>query len=588
MNKIDTSYKEVILFVFYHWCTKPKHTLFLVSLAILSSFSDILMPLMAANFTKELLSDGSVYEAFILITVVGLLGIILRQRLSINLARYTLLMMDELGRGAFQRVQAFTSDWHASGFSGTTVRKITRGMWALVSLNDTVFVGLIPIVVMLVGSTVTVWLHWPIVGTALGVIALLFCCVTALLTIAYVAPVAKVGNASDSRLSGVLSDSLSCNSVVKAFAAEQREEQRLSTAMESWKRLTFESWRRSNINGGVQEGLLLLLQTTIFGLLIWLSASGALSMTDITFLITTLFMLQGYLRRVGSNIRHLQRAVSELEAMVEFSNLPIESGQLSEGSQVIHCQGDIVFKRVNFGYLKEPTALLFRNLNLHIKAGERVGLVGYSGSGKSTFIKLIQRLYQVNSGCIMLDGNDINTLDLQSLRSQIALVPQEPILFHRTLAENIAYSKPEASQESVQAAAEFAGIHQRICSLPDGYSTLVGERGVKLSGGERQRVAIARAFLLDAPILILDEATSSLDSESEMHIQQSMEKLMEGRTTLIVAHRLSTIQSMDRILVFDKGEIVEQGTHKQLISNSGLYSRLCQSQVQKNTQYRNT
>jgi len=217
---------------------------------------------------------------------------------------------------------------------------------------------------------------------------------------------------------------------------------------------------------------------------------------------------------------------------------------------------------------------------VEIRAGERVGLVGRSGSGKTTFVKLLQRLYDVSGGKILIDGQDIAKATQHSLRSQIAIVQQEPILFHRTLAENIAYGRPGASMSAIEQAARLANAHDFILRLPKGYGTLVGERGVKLSGGERQRVALARAFLADAPVLILDEATSSLDSESEGLIQQAMERLMKGRTSIVIAHRLSTVRSLDRILVFDRGEIVEQGTHAALTTRpGGVYRSLFELQA---------
>ena len=222
-----------------------------------------------------------------------------------------------------------------------------------------------------------------------------------------------------------------------------------------------------------------------------------------------------------------------------------------------------MFEDVTFHY-GGHRAPLYDGLSVDIRAGERVGLVGRSGSGKTTFVKLVQRLYDVSGGRILIDGQDIAQATQQSLRSQIAIVQQDPILFHRSLAENIAYGRPGASMAAIEQAARLANAHEFILRLPKGYGTLVGERGVKLSGGERQRVALARAFLADAPVLILDEATSSLDSESEALIQQAMERLMKGRTSIVIAHRLSTVRSLDRILVFDRGEIVEQGTHGSL------------------------
>ena len=241
--------------------------------------------------------------------------------------------------------------------------------------------------------------------------------------------------------------------------------------------------------------------------------------------------------------------------------------------------GGIRFRDVTFQYGKHLTPL-YRDFDVTIPGGQRVGLVGHSGSGKTTFVKLIQRLYDLTGGTIEIDGQDIAHATQASLRQQIAIVQQEPILFHRSLADNIAYAKPGASRAEIEHAAKLANAHDFIAELPKAYETLVGERGVKLSGGERQRVALARAFLADAPILILDEATSSLDSESEVLIQQAMERLMDGRTTIVIAHRLSTVRKLDRLLVFDRGRIVEEGTHNELIrAERGIYRRLFERQA---------
>jgi ATP-binding cassette subfamily B protein len=239
-------------------------------------------------------------------------------------------------------------------------------------------------------------------------------------------------------------------------------------------------------------------------------------------------------------------------------------------------KGEIVFDNVSFRYGERK---VFHNKNLRISAGEKVGLVGYSGAGKSTFVNLILRFFSLEKGRILIDGQDIACVTLESLRSQVALIPQDPILFHRTLEENIRYGKVEASQKEVIEAAKLAHCDEFIQRCPDSYATLVGERGTKLSGGERQRIAIARAMLNAAPILILDEATSALDSVTERYIQDSLEKLMQNRTTLVIAHRLSTLAKMDRILVFDQGKVVEEGSHLELLSKGGHYARMWQMQA---------
>jgi ATP-binding cassette subfamily B protein len=241
-------------------------------------------------------------------------------------------------------------------------------------------------------------------------------------------------------------------------------------------------------------------------------------------------------------------------------------------------RGAIRFDDVTFRYAGQDVPL-YQHLDLVIPAGQRIGLVGRSGSGKTSFVKLVQRLYDIDAGRILIDGQDIARATQAALRRSIAIVAQEPVLFHRTLAENIAYARPGATLAEIERAARLANAHDFIERLPKGYATLVGERGVKLSGGERQRVALARAFLADAPILILDEATSSLDTESEILIQQAMDRLLSGRTAIVIAHRLSTVRTLDRILVFDGGRIVEDGTHAELLADAdGLYARACRRQ----------
>jgi ATP-binding cassette subfamily B protein len=244
--------------------------------------------------------------------------------------------------------------------------------------------------------------------------------------------------------------------------------------------------------------------------------------------------------------------------------------------QVTH--GEICFDRVSFAY--EANRAVFNQLNMTIPGGQKIGLVGYSGSGKSTFLNLILRFYDVQAGRILIDHQDISDVTQDSLRAQIALIPQEPALFHRTLMENIRYGRIDATDEEVIKASQLAHCHEFIEKLDDGYQAMVGERGVKLSGGQRQRIAIARAMLKNAPILILDEATSALDSVTEKLIQQSLHILMQGRTTIVVAHRLSTLSDLDKIIVFDKGTIVEAGTKEQLLDNQGYFARLWNMQTQ--------
>jgi ATP-binding cassette subfamily B protein len=297
--------------------------------------------------------------------------------------------------------------------------------------------------------------------------------------------------------------------------------------------------------------------------------SGKASAGDIVVVITSFFIIGGYLRDIGTHIAHLQRSVSEMEDIISFwlrADDVVDKPNATALS-VTDQQGKplISFKNVSFKYPNTQRPV-YNDLTVDIRAGEKLALVGPSGSGKSTFVKLLQRLYNVDGGSITISGQDISEVTLESLRQAVSLVPQDPVLFHRSLSENIAYGHVDASEEDIINVAKKAFAHDFILSLPLQYDTLVGERGVKLSGGERQRVAIARALLTKAPILILDEATSSLDSISEHYIQLALESLMQDRTTITIAHRLSTIQKADRILVFDGGKIVEQGSHAQLMA----------------------
>jgi ATP-binding cassette subfamily B protein len=251
-------------------------------------------------------------------------------------------------------------------------------------------------------------------------------------------------------------------------------------------------------------------------------------------------------------------------------------GDKSDAQPLKISTGEIAFDNVSFHYGEKH---LFKNKHVLIRGGERVGLVGYTGAGKSTFVNLILRFFPLQEGKISIDGQEVTNVTLESLRRQIALIPQDPVLFHRTLRENISYGKPDATEAEIFQAAKLAHCDEFIRNLTQGYATKVGERGTKLSGGEKQRIAIARAILVDAPILILDEATSALDSVTEKYIQDSLERLMQNRTTLVIAHRLSTLSRMDRILVFDQGKIVEEGTHASLLSKEGLYARMWKMQV---------
>jgi len=301
--------------------------------------------------------------------------------------------------------------------------------------------------------------------------------------------------------------------------------------------------------------------------------NGVMTVGDIALIQAYLFRIFDQLWDMGKNIRTIYEAAADANEMTEILLTGHEVQDASRAANLEIKKGEIKFRNVYFAYHEGMEIL--KDFNLTIKPGERVAFIGPSGGGKSTVVKLLFRFYDIQGGEILIDGKNIAAVTQDSLRANVALVPQEPILFHRSLIDNIRYARPGASDAEVIKAAKLAHAHEFISGFPEGYNTFVGERGVKLSGGERQRVAIARAILKNAPILVLDEATSSLDSESEMYIQDALKKLMKGRTTIVIAHRLSTIMQMDRIIVMENGKIMEQGSHHELLKvQQGVYQRL--------------
>jgi len=585
-NDKPAAIRVVIPFVFRHWLNQPVVSATVISGFLGATVADLFMPMFSGHLVDALTSGaadlaarGAAWSAFAAIVALGLASMILRLTGLQAIVPFTLRIMSDVARDAFMRVQRFSTDWHANSFAGSTVRKVTRGMWALDLYNDTILMALLPSLVVLLGSMILLGLHWASLGLVIGLGALVYVSMTVVFSTRYIAPAARISNAWDTKVGGTLADALTCNAVVKSFGAELREDARLERVINRWRARVKRTWLRYNYTSTAQLTVLLCLRASVIGgsLLLWIA--GRATPGDVTYVLTSYYIIHAYLRDVGMHINNLQRSVNDMEELVAIHDEPIGIADAADARPIDIEGGRIVFKEVTFHY-GGHRAPLYDGLSVDIRAGERIGLVGRSGSGKTTFVKLVQRLYDVSGGRILIDGQDIAKATQYSLRSQIAIVQQDPILFHRTLAENIAYGRPGANTAAIEQAARLANAHEFILRLPKGYGTLVGERGVKLSGGERQRVALARAFLADAPVLILDEATSSLDSESEALIQQAMERLMKGRTSIVIAHRLSTVRSLDRILVFDRGEIVEQGTHAALAARAGgLYRGLFERQA---------
>lgn len=378
------------------------------------------------------------------------------------------------------------------------------------------------------------------------------------------------------RLVAHISDNIVNAVTVKTFARERDEVAVNSRISDELAHTRLSDWLRSTSKESDRMGVLLFMQAVLIVVLIKLTAHDPQLLAGGIYAFTYTLSLINRFFTVNTTVRQIEDGFLQASPMTEILQQPPEITDAPDAQELKVAEGSIHFQKVQFQYADAAQKdSVFEGLELNIKPGEKIGLVGYSGGGKTTLTKLLLRFEDVNEGAISIDGQDISQVTQSSLRKQISYVPQEPLLFHRSIKENIGYGNADATDNSIIAAAKAAYADEFITALPKGYDTIVGERGVKLSGGQRQRVAIARAMLKNAPILVLDEATSALDSESEVLIQQALWKLMEGRTAIVIAHRLSTIQKMDRIIVLDNGKIVEEGSHKELVNKrGGTYAKL--------------
>ena len=570
---------EVIGFLWRHWISQPGKLAGFLALFSVSAGCELMLPLLASRLVEALSAGPTEAGAAASMAAYGLFSAIafffyLTRNLAVRFwVPFAATNMRNLVRGGFADVQRFSADWHANNFAGATVRRVSRAMWAYDTISDVVVWFVLPALIVMIGLTAMTFAQWPLIGLFVAVTILAFLASTYLFGRHYIAAANRASNAADTAVGAALADSIGANATVKAFGAEHREQARFDAVAEDWRAKAERTWMRFTNAWIVQNLLLFALQAGLVGLVVLEWRAGRATPGDAAFALTSFFLVSGYLRTLGENFQMLQKGFAEIEDVVAYSKQAEEVIDAPNAPPFHPGAGAIAFDNVSFRYAGQA-APLYRDFSLRIAPGETVALVGPTGSGKSTFVKLVQRLYDVETGAIRIDGQDVRAVRQASLRQALALVPQDPALFHRSLRENIAYARPDAPLEAVMDAARRARAHDFIMTLPKRYDTAVGERGVKLSGGERQRVALARAFLADAPILILDEATSSLDTETERDVQAAMAELKQGRTTIVIAHRLSTVRAADRILVFDRGRIVEQGAHGELIGAGGLYARL--------------
>lgn len=471
-------------------------------------------------------------------------------------------------------------NFHANHFTGSLVAQTNRFVASYERLTDSYYWNVYPLVLTIIFSSILLYIKLPAFGVLFFFVVLLYT-YTSYKFNKNSAPLNAERAGLESANTGQLADSITNTMVVKSYARENHESKRYKNGL----------YRIEKSNDRLRK-FILKKDVKLGGMVSFISAMALIiSIVSVfyghasigTIALATALSRDSLqrLREFNSNtLRNIARSYGDARDMTEIlmSKTDVTDTKLPIPFTVD--KGQIEFNDVDFWYNeKSADQALFNGLNITIKPGERVGLVGPSGGGKTTITKLLLRFMDIQSGRIMIDGQDIAKARQADLRRAISYVPQEPLLFHRSLTENIAYGLPDANEDEIILAAQKAHADEFIKKLPQGYDTLVGERGVKLSGGQRQRVAIARAMLKNAPILVLDEATSALDSEAEVLIQDALWKLMQGKTALVIAHRLSTIQKMDRIVVMDEGRIVEQGSHAQLIKKrGGLYAKLWKHQ----------
>jgi len=486
-------------------------------------------------------------------------------------------IMADLSNTCFKHLHKHSYRFFTNNFTGSLVKKVNRLVKAFEHISDiflyefgTVAVEVIAILIVLI--TINIYLAlllfvWIIIFIGFN-----------LFFSRYKLKYDLKQYQADTKVTAHLADTISNSIAIKLFAGFNYEARLFAKLNEERRFLTCFSWKLSWIMEAFQALLMIALEFFIFYLSLRFWKLGIFGIGIFAVIQVYIMRLFRKLWSFGRLFRRVYEELASAQEMVDILETEPEIKDQKNAKKLVVKRGEIEFKEVQFGYCKDSN--VFPAMNLKIKPQERVAIIGPSGGGKSTFVKLLFRFFDTKSGTIYIDGQNIRLVTQESLRRSISLVPQEVVLFHRSLRENIRYGSRNASERQIEVAAKLANCDNFINKLPHGYDTLVGERGVKISGGERQRVAIARAILKNTPILVLDEATSNLDSQSELMIQDALENLMQGKTVVIIAHRLSTIMQMDRIVVIEDGCIVEQGTHAELLDKEeGLYQRLWKLQA---------
>ena len=523
---------------------------------------------------NQLHDAKNLWTLIALYSVSGLWSSVIGWRLVLYLAwTFETAMQRDLYAQCFSKLTNQTLFFHSNKFGGSLVSQTNKLVGAVESFWDTIIWSILPLIISLVGSIIVLsTLLWQY-----ALFLLIFSIVFSLVVYYGSKPMAKLTKKeakASNKLNGQLADVISNILAVKSSGAESTEQKFFTKTVSSWRNSSLDVMRGFLKISTVYSSISMTMKVSAAAFAVYAAQNNLISVAAVYLIITYTSSVTRELWNMNGIMRNYNRIIGNANDMVEILQTPTTLIDKS-GSKLKVTNGEISMDKVTFTHDEGQGDTLFHDFSLDIKPGEKIGLVGASGSGKTTLTKLLLRFADIDSGKITIDGQDISEVTQASLRAKIAYVPQEPLLFHRSVRENIAYGRPGATDAEIEEAAKKAGAYDFIVGLKDGFDTMVGERGIKLSGGQRQRVAIARAILKDAPILVLDEATSALDSESEALIQKSLETLMENRTSIVIAHRLSTIAKLDRIIVLKNGKIVEDGSHDELINKKrGVYAKL--------------
>lgn len=485
----------------------------------------------------------------------------------------------DLATMAFDALSNQSMSFHSNRFGGTLVSQTSKFMSAYTQLLQNVTFPFLPVVCSVV---FTCSILAPLVPVYVAVLLVLLFAYASVSYVMYkrILHLNEKAASAQNQLSGELSDAVTNILAVKTYGREDYERSLFDVANRDVVKQDSTRMKASFARGVTTAAITIVIMSVVTVFISGGNSWFGITPGTLVMMFTYTYTLTNQFNFIATGLQRFNQAFGDASGMTAVLDEPRLVSDVAGAKPLKVGEGRIDFEGINFWYQDGAEGKqVFEDFELHIPAGQKVGLVGKSGAGKTTLTKLLLRLADIQEGSIMVDGQDVATTTQQSLRRQIAYVPQESLLFHRSIRENIAYGRPDATLDEVREAARQANALEFIEQLPQGFDTLVGERGIKLSGGQRQRIAIARAMLADAPILVLDEATSALDSESEAQVQQALARLMEGRTTIVVAHRLSTVASLDRIVVLKEGAIVEDGPHSQLVEAGGEYSRLWDRQT---------